>query len=66
MTNQEERSFRITEILKAIPNLETEKEKFVAKQMIKWGFSRRTTLEYLNCLIAAGHVKEEEGFIWRK
>ena len=66
MTNQEERSFRIQEILKATPNIETEKEKFVAKQMIKWGFARRTVLEYLNCLIAAGHVKEEEGFIWKK
>jgi len=66
MTNQEERQFRMTELMKEIPNLETKKEKFVAKQMIKWGFARRTVLEYLNCLIAAGLVKEEEGEIWRK
>ena len=67
MTNNAERQFRIREVLKACPQKEILKEKFMAQQIIKWGFARRTILEYLNALIMADHIQEaKDGTIWRK
>lgn len=60
MTNQEERRFRLNEILKAVPK-DISKEKFLAQQMFKWGFARRTILEYVNTLIKAEYIKEVDG-----
>ena len=67
MTNNAERQFRITEVMKLCPQKEILKEKFAAQMICKWGFSRRTIMEYLNALIMAGHLQEGgEGMIWRK
>lgn len=60
----------MNEILRAVPTHEIEKEKFIALQQFKWGFSRRTILEYVSILIKAGHINEEKNkekvlFLWR-
>ena len=69
-TNSQERRWRINQILAQIPQTEVSKDELFAQIMIKWGFSRRTILEYLNNLISAGFVQEGSGegagFVWRK
>jgi len=65
-TNSQERSWRLNKILTQIPQKEISKDKLIAQIMIKWGFSRRTALEYLNTLISVGFVQEGAGFVWRK
>ena len=66
MTNSEERRFRMETILGDMPERPIEKEEVVARIMFKWGFSRRTTLEYVKTLIIATKIKEDAGRIWRK
>lgn len=65
MTNNEDRIFRLNEILHLVPKKKILKNKFIAQQMFKWGFARRTMLEYVNTLISAEYIKEEDDNIWR-
>lgn len=68
MTNTEERKTRLEKILKLVPEKSIETDKFIAKIMVKWGFSRRTILEYITCLITAGEVQSNVtgSMIWKK
>jgi len=66
MTNHAERKWRMQTVLEKIPKKETKKEKIIGLIMYEWGFSRRTTLEYLKALIDADFVREGKGNIWRK
>lgn len=66
MTNHADRRWRMEEILKKIPQTEISKEKQLAIIQFDWGFSRRTSKEYLDVLINAGYVQENKNMVWRK
>jgi len=67
MTNNAERQWRIQEVLKDCPQKEISKEKFMAQQIVKWGFARRTIMEYVNALITADFIQTDgKDLIWRK
>ena len=50
MTNQNERLWRMNEILAMIPTHEIDREDFISKMMVRWGLSRRILTEYLKAL----------------
>ena len=66
VTNTQERAWRMDEIRKGISKKKTNKQEVIAQIMCKWGFSRRTVMEYLSCLLMAKHLHEGEGMIWAR
>ncbi len=69
MSEQEEnRKKRIWEISEAVRKLKgVEKEPLIAECMMKWGCSRRITLEYIKILIVLNKMRESKGrLIWGK
>jgi len=68
MTNEEKRKKRIWEISQAVMKLRTcDKESLIAECMMDWGTSRRTMLEYIKLLVAAGKMRDVKGILkWGK
>ena len=58
-----ERLAKINEIFEAIKRRPHLKSKAIAIHMLKYGTSRRTTLEYVNVLIDAEKIQEVEGLL---
>ena len=66
MTNQLERMKRVRTTLEEVPLRKILKKKFIALQSLKYGVSARTVENYLQTLIDAEKIIEENKMIWRK
>ncbi|MCK5563500.1 hypothetical protein KAI30_04940 [Candidatus Bathyarchaeota archaeon] len=60
---EKERLDKINEILYMVRAEPVTKKYAIAQIMLKYGTSRRTTLEYINCLIDAEKIEEVEGLL---
>lgn len=66
-TNREaERLSKIAWILKLVKRKPVKKLACMGLIQLKWGTSRRTSLEYINVLLHAGKIKEVEGILQMK
>ena len=63
MNREQERLDKIAEIVISISKKKQKKKAVVANVMLKHGTSRRTVLEYVNCLIDAEKIEECDGLL---
>lgn len=66
MTNQIERMRNIRMILNEFPTIETPRKKLTAVLSLRYGVSTRTIADYLETLIDAEEIKEENKLIWKE